>query len=517
MTLFAARNASANVCATDPNCFVAFVHGTGDQQPGHALTDYWTHDSICQMMGWSSGCTLPDWVRVIDYMGASCDATGRTCTDTTRTGGTCSGCDTACSVCSSGNGSWQKITDDIASYMAANSWATKVAIVTHSNGINPIRYMLTHTTYNTANYNGTGHAVSTVTNALKEIVAIAGSMKGTPLADKVTTSGTLASFANGILDLFGNGYNNAAVKLQRTDNMALGNANGWFGNSTTSIPIQTIHGTSVSAAIWSSDAWCGGYAESVGLKAALCYGWGCGGSSDGFIGSDSATYTGTDINNQGVTNASHLNHNSSRRSCVGSGNAVSWAINNWNGVADPTYTVSQAVLACNSTTTSFIGGSYQKWGCSGGAAGAGWNNDSSDTTTDYDCYAAYGEDNGNSATPGTSTETVGSYTYNVNTGYSGTFYGDATKYGNGGAGCSDSWLGDGTCDVCLLAKYGYDAIPGSAGGTDDCKTPAASAADGSTSMYTKGAACTSDSQCTTIGQRCIADDVGGACPTSGTT
>jgi hypothetical protein len=73
----------------------------------------------------------------------------------------------------------------------------------------------------------------------------------------------------------------------------------------------------------------------------------------------------------------------------------------------------------------------------------------SDTNTDYDCFVSYGGDNGLVAP----------------NDWSATAYGNNANYS--GSGCSDSWLGDGDCDLCLLAKYGYDAANGGTG-PDDC-------------------------------------------------
>jgi len=37
--------------------------------------------------------------------------------------------------------------------------------------------------------------------------------------------------------------------------------------------------------------------------------------------------------------------------------------------------------------------------------------------------------------------------------------------------CPDSWLGDGICDACLVAKYGFDATTGASGANDCVQAP----------------------------------------------
>jgi|SRR5579859_714934 len=448
--------ALANNCWADGTCAVAFVHGTGDQTD--SLDNYWTNDAVCEMVGQGAGCSLPGWVTVVNYAGGSCDASGYTCSDKVRTGRQ-PGDDANCHACSSGSASWQDITDQLDNYLNTSGYST-LFVVTHSNGINPIRYMLSHTSAVTPN----GNTVSQAVASFREVLAVAGDFQGTPLANSVTDQGTLASFANDILDLFGSGYNNPAVKLQRTDNMSLANGNGWF-NDSAGVPISTIHGTKVPWEFWEGDAYCGGYGYNVGLQAARCYGWGCSSCSDGFIGCDSATngYTSNDLDSTlaGAVsnfNSDHLSHNGSRRACVGMDQSVLWALQNltYTGGNGPEET--PASMACNATVQTWVG-SYFSWGCP--------SSYTTDGVTDYDCYIAYGGDNGYSALPGSSTETVSrggkNYTYTINTGYSGTFY--SSKFNSQ---CSDTWLGDGHCDLCLVAKYGFDGIPGSPTGADDC-------------------------------------------------
>jgi hypothetical protein len=110
---------------------------------------------------------------------------------------------------------------------------------------------------------------------------------------------------------------------------------------------------------------------------------------------------------------------------------------------------------------------------------------------DHDCYAAYGNDNGYAANFATSiactsdAQCAGTHTPRcdvygtrtcITTGdFASTAYASTANYNdpsqfwakNSASGCSDSWKGDGTCDLCLVAKYGYDAAPGQEN-NDDC-------------------------------------------------
>ncbi len=382
---------------------IVFVHGTGDNTQASALSNYWTQSSINSMAG-----STP--YLVVGYSGGSCNAKGFDINNNPCTG------------------SWSTIGDQIASW-ASSHGITSIVIVTHSNGINPVRYMLAHKTA-TAN-------VQTAMNLTRKVVSVAGDMKGTPLADKVFNGG---SFDQTVGSAFG--YNNAAVKEQITTTMATDNGNGTYigGAGTASpggVPMATVHGTGVSASFWSSNGTCGGYWLSVGLSLTRCLGWGCGACSDGFIGCDSATYQGTDVGNNGKT----WNHNQSRRSCNGVASYITNAINsapNWTTAPPPDYGtgLTPAGEACNATFQGWWDSNHYSYGCTSAMQ--------TDGNIDIDCEAAYGYESVNSPTPN----------YSVPADYNLTAYSNNAYYWNLSAGtCSDSWLGDGICDLCLVAKY----------------------------------------------------------------
>ena len=85
--------------------------------------------------------------------------------------------------------------------------------------------MLGHTGAVSAN----GKTVSSVTSRISQVIFSAPDLKGTPLANQVTTSGSFLNIANSVVEFFGGGsYNNPAVVQQRTDNMSVYNSNGTF-------------------------------------------------------------------------------------------------------------------------------------------------------------------------------------------------------------------------------------------------------------------------------------------------
>ena len=422
---------------------VFFVHGTGDYTfgaafnptTGTAVTDYWTQDSLNSMRTSPAGGY---WnYGVAGYQGGSQNA----------------------------QTSWSTIANQIMQFYRSYGPLLNIVVVTHSNGSNPIRYMLAHptatftqggTTYCAAKLVGGTCSGTTYTGIIKKVVFIAGDNKGTPLADKVTTSGSIANIGNSILTFFGgDSWAGPGVVQQIQANMTTYNSNGTFATGTTPGGMSTnyIYGSDVYANVFSSDAWCGGYATTTGLKAAQLYGWGStSAATDGFIGTASSTYVGTDPNGYGGD--SRLNHNQSRRSCHGSAPRIAAYVHGaMSGTFDsiPTdYAIAPSAQACNATTQGWqtaspYAGNFYWYGCTSSMK--------ADTSTDFDCQTAYGGDNGYNLPASTYTSTVSSYF--------------VSSYYSGSGGCSDTWAGDGECDLCLLAKYGFDSASGSTAG-DDC-------------------------------------------------
>ena len=48
--------------------------------------------------------------------------------------------------------SWGSVADQINNWLAANPHVTDLVIITHSNGINPVRYLLNHSTARASAY-----------------------------------------------------------------------------------------------------------------------------------------------------------------------------------------------------------------------------------------------------------------------------------------------------------------------------------------------------------------------------
>jgi hypothetical protein len=220
------------------------------------------------------------------------------------------------------------------------------------------------------------------------------------------------------------------------------------------VSTRYLYGSNVYASIWSGDAWCGGYFYTVGLKATQIYGWGSSSAAtDGFIGTDSSTYVGMNSMPSNQTGGdSRLNHNQSRRSCHGIDSTIASAVYNAPGgyFSSPPadYTISPSAQACGTTDGTWWSGSptYRQAGCNASTGYSSWA-----SGYFYDCYTAYGFG-------GPSSNPVAIAPDN----YTSTFY-----YTNFSSQCPDSWLGDGWCDLCLVAKYGYDSASGQAA-DDDC-------------------------------------------------
>ncbi len=397
---------------------VVFIHGTGDQTVSSATTGYWTQGSIDTMRAGRP-------YLIVGYPGATC---------------------AGFSQCS-----WGPIVDQIVPWATANK-ITSLTLITHSNGSSPVRYMLGHTGAISAK----GNSVSAVTSKISQVIFSAPDLTGTPLADKVTTSGSFLNIANSVVEFFGGGsYNNPAVLQQRQDNMRVYNSDGTFAGTrgATSVggkPISVVRGSKVYANLFSSDAHCAGYLYSVGLKAAALLGWGSfNASTDGFIGSDSSGYFGNII-----IDDERLNHHQSRRSCHNSGVIIGKKVLNTSipAPSEQTWTpetnVQAAGLACNNYASGWAldymkNYNVWKYGCSDAQARG--------TALEPDCLISYGK------SAGYSIPSTASWNPFLNRAY----YPSWTEV------CPDSWHGDGICDACLVAKYGFDAAVGSAG-ADDC-------------------------------------------------
>lgn len=365
--------------------------------------------------------------------------------------------------------SWGTILCQLYNWQRVYGYDT-TTVVTHSNGSNPVRYMLMHPTASTyCSSEGRYVQVQEAFNNVNQVVWLAGDNKGTQLADEVTTSGTTVNILHSIAEAFGlANYNTPAVVQQRRDNMATYNSNGTFNNHLTygvcgsgtscnGYPSARSQGSSVNANVFKSKARCGGYLSTVALWA--LHKWIFNGSnSDGFLPLDAQTYNGRYLFNGGE----FLNHNQSRRDCNGLTDVVQEIVSNEPiSYAPPAgYNVSPYDTACvaireTQTVATFCydekwwGGcneykpyrerSHERYlGCP-----SSWL---SNGRRDPGCYMGYGNDSW--------LDIPNDYSYTAYAGYS--WAGQSNPYYY----CPDSWRGDGTCDACIVAKYGVDAMPG---------------------------------------------------------
>ncbi len=233
------------------------------------------------------------------------------------------------------NVAWQMIVDQIAQYQRTMG-TDSFFIVTHSDGVNPIRYAMAHSTMPTSQGNTWAGVVG---SRLRGSVFIAGSQKGTPLADIVGSLlslpviGSISSWVLG-------GYASPAVYFQQQGSMWAEN-NNWDlgptpdlnqGNGVYALggaPVFNVSGTYPSYYVFGGN--CGDYTEAGALWTvsglASWSGYGGGGNTDGFIGTASSQYIGWNI----LQSGDQLNHDESRHNCAGTGPTISAYVNAYMG------------------------------------------------------------------------------------------------------------------------------------------------------------------------------------------
>lgn len=182
----------------------------------------------------------------------------------------------------------------------------RLIVITHSNGGNVMRWILSNPTYD-ARYPG-------IIKRLVKVDAIAPSSAGTPLADAVIAGNVFETSLGWLL-----GYKSDAVRQQQVGWMATYNQQyllGTAGRPALPVPFRDVVGSDVVSAIWSGQAYCGGYSQSVGLEITQNWLSSC---SDGFIECSSASAAGTVWfrDTQRTSGGAVLNHNQSRLACFG--------------------------------------------------------------------------------------------------------------------------------------------------------------------------------------------------------
>lgn len=262
------------VCAlAKANTGVAFVHGTGEQTD--ALNDYWTTDFVNSVRQ-----GLPNQSN---FVVINCDFTQFMWDD--RAAGCLAG--------------------QLTNFVNSRN-ITDLVVITHSNGGNVIRWIMSNPTFDSRYPN--------IINRMRWAYAIAPSSGGTPLAEQVIAGNVFEQSLGFIL-----GFANDAVRQQQPDWMAFYNSTWLLGTAgRPALPRRfwNIVGTDVESSPFDPDSYCGGYTETLALEVTQEFLDAC---SDGFLNCSSQEAAGTlwfrDV--QATNGREPLNHNQSRRPCFG--------------------------------------------------------------------------------------------------------------------------------------------------------------------------------------------------------
>ena len=253
------------------NTGVAFVHGTGSQT--NATADYWKPAFVDNVRG---GLTNP-----ANYVVINCDFNQYMW-------------DSRASGCLAGQ---------LTSFIAAKG-ITRLIVITHSNGGNVMRWIMSNPTYD-SRYPG-------IISRIVRVNALAPSSAGTPLADAVINGNVFETSLGWLL-----GYKSDAVRQQQLSWMAYYNSNNLYGTSgRPALPatFRSVVGTDVDSSPFDGDSYCGGYAENVGLETTQNWLSSC---SDGFLNCSSQSAAGSVWfqDKSRTAGAEPLSHNQSRRAC----------------------------------------------------------------------------------------------------------------------------------------------------------------------------------------------------------
>ena len=252
---------------------VAFVHGTGQQTD--AYNDYWQPGMVNSVR---QGLADP-----ANYIVVNCDFTRYMW-------------DNAAAGCLAGQ---------LSGFISSRG-IDRLIVLTHSNGGNVMRWILSNPTWD-SRYPG-------IINKLVRVNALAPSSAGTPLADAVMNGNAFEQSVGWLL-----GYESDAVRQQQLSWMAFYNQNYLYGTSgRPTLPklFRSVVGTDVDSAIWDGDSYCAGYAENVGLEATQ---WWLDSCSDGFLECSSQSAAGSVwfTDKSRMRGSEPLSHNQSRRACFG--------------------------------------------------------------------------------------------------------------------------------------------------------------------------------------------------------
>ena len=258
-------------CHAFANEGVAFVHGTGKQSI--AYNDYWTGSFISNV---TKGLPNSNNFTVIN-----CDF------EQYMWDSRASGC----------------LAEQLTSFISAKN-ISNLKIITHSNGGNVVRWILSNPTWDSRYPN--------IINKTSRVIAIAPSSGGTPLADAVVAGNAFESTLGWLL-----GFANDAVKMQQESWMASYNSSWLYGTpGRPGLPavFENIVGSDVDSAIWDGDSYCAGYQNQVALEVTQNWLDSC---SDGFLNCSSQSLAGsTWFTDKSKTRGREpLSHQQSRRNC----------------------------------------------------------------------------------------------------------------------------------------------------------------------------------------------------------
>lgn len=260
--------------AQDANVGIAFVHGTNDHRED-ADGVYWKTDFVQTL---ANALPNPE-----NYFIVHCDFSKYMWEEETA----------GCTV------------DQLLDFIDTKK-ISSLLIYTHSNGGNVMRWILSNSTYDSRYLR--------LKNKVTQIIALAPSSQGTPLADALFNGGIFEGSLSWLL-----GYNGDAVKQQRVGDMYIYNEELLFGSKnrpSLPIPFKAVVGTDVIASPISSASYCNGYLLNSGLKLAKLYLDHC---ADGFLNCTSQSAAGTVwfVDKDRLEDHLTLSHNQSRHSCFG--------------------------------------------------------------------------------------------------------------------------------------------------------------------------------------------------------
>ncbi len=252
---------------------VAFVHGTGKQTD--AYNDYWQPTMVNNVR---AGLANP-----ANYVVINCDF------DQYMRDSRAAGC----------------LADQLTQFINAKG-ITRLIVITHSNGGNIVRWMLSNPTWDSR--------YPAIISRIVRVNALAPSSAGTPLADAVINGNVFETSLGWLL-----GYKSDAVRQQQVSWMAYYNGNYLYGTGgRPSLPRQfrSVVGTDVETAVWDPDSYCGGYTLNVGLEITQAWLDSC---SDGFLNCSSQSAAGSVwfYDKSRMAGSEPLSHNQSRRACFG--------------------------------------------------------------------------------------------------------------------------------------------------------------------------------------------------------